>query len=243
MWNLRRACSGEGGVPRGWARTEHTEWRKTLAETFDIAETKCEFERDGCAIIRGCLTRAELDELTERTEIYLGRRDLGFRDRSRPFAGTLKNLNVDDPWFSDQLHHGKPARIVGALLDDSLDPATAALFDRIPGEKRGIDPHFDAIGHRRRGATLWIALDKADTGNGCLRYARGSHRLRFESKVGLDGFDDDTDGVLKVELEPGDAAVHSSLLVHWSTPNTSGRSRRGISFFYWAASSTAHDAH
>ena len=86
------------------------------------------------------------------------------------------------------------------------------------------------------GATIWIALDRADQENGCLRYVRGTHKLDLQSKIGLD-FDADSEGAIAVEVNPGDAAIHSALTVHWSEPNRSDRSRKAISYFYWAASS------
>ena len=197
-----------------------------------------EFSRDGCVVIRNFLNRAELAELDTRTEGYLerGKHRERFAEKEA-FAGTLKNLNVHDEWFDRLLREGRPANVVSHLIDDKLHPATAAFFDRLPGEKSGIAPHFDALGHRRFGATLWIALDDSRKENGCLYYVRGSHAQRYDSKIGLNGFDESTEGAFAVELKPGDAAVHSSLTIHWSKPNRSQRSRRGVSFFYWAASS------
>ena len=197
-----------------------------------------EFTRDGCVVIPNFLDHSELSELDARTEAYLerGRHREKFVE-AKAFAGTLKNLNVDDQWFDQMLRYGRPTEVVSYLINDELHPATAAFFDRLPGEETGIDPHFDAIGHRRAGATLWIALDDTRKENGCLYYVKGSHRQRYESTVGLTGFDESTEGAFAVELSPGDAAVHSSLTVHWSNPNRSDRSRRGVSFFYWAASS------
>ena len=201
----------------------------------------CEqFARDGCVVIPDFLDRVELAELDSRTEAFLERGKHRERfQNAKAFQGTLKNLNVDDEWFDQQLRTGRPAEVVSRLLDDELHPATAAFFDRLPGEETAIAPHFDALGHRRKGATLWIALDDTRKENGCLYYVKGSHKQRYESKVGLAGFDDSTKGAFAVELKPGDAAVHSSLTIHWSQPNQTKRSRRGVSFFYWAASSKA----
>lgn len=196
------------------------------------------FSRDGCVVIPSFLNPEELAELDARTEAYLerGQHREGFA-KKKAFAGTLKNLNVHDEWFDKLLREGRPADVVAHLLDDKLHPATAAFFDRLPGETSGIAPHFDALGHRRQGATLWIALDDTCKENGCLYYVKGSHKKRFESKVGLAGFNESTEGAFAVELNPGDAAVHSALTVHWSHPNQTNRSRRGVSFFYSAASS------
>lgn len=207
---------------------------------MDLNELRTEFSRDGCVVIPSFLSSSELEELDARTEAYLERGKHRKRfAKEKAYAGTLKNLNVDDKWFDELLRDGRPAHVVSHLLDDELHPATAAFFDRLPGEETAIAPHFDAIGHRRNGATLWIALDESRKENGCLYYVKGSHKQKYESKVGLAGFDEFTEGAFAVELNPGDAAIHSALTIHWSYPNQTQLSRRGVSFFYSAASSKA----
>ena len=196
----------------------------------NVDQIKRDFVRDGCVIIPGFLSRAELSEIQARTERCMREHESVWRGPTR------KNLQDIDPWFEEQFRRGRQVGLIETLLDDALDPATAACFDRVPGESRAILPHFDAIGHRREGATIWIALDRADQGNGCLHYVRGTHRLDLPSKLGLD-FDTRSEGAIAVEVNPGDAAIHHSLTVHWSEPNRSERSRKAISYFYWAASS------
>tara|TARA_E500000331_G_scaffold101684_1_gene98584 strand:+ start:2756 stop:3286 length:531 start_codon:yes stop_codon:yes gene_type:complete len=148
----------------------------------------------------------------------------------------VKGMERTNSWFTDQLISGKHVALIKALLEDELEPATAAFFDRIPGETEGITPHFDAIGHGSSGATIWIALDKADTENGCLYYVRGTHKNEYEHSLNLP-FDVNSEGAFPVEINPGDLAIHNSRTVHWSLANESGRSRRAVSYFYWAASS------
>ena len=196
----------------------------------NVDQIKRDFLRDGCVIIPGFLAREELTELQARTEHWM-RQHVG-----GSLAKTRKNLQKDDPWFAEQLTRGRQVGLIETLLEDALEPATAAFFDRVPGESKAIAPHYDAVGHRRMGATIWIALDRADQENGCLRYVRGTHKLDLQSKIGLD-FDANSEGAIAVEVNPGDAAIHSALTVHWSEPNRSGRSRKAISYFYWAASS------
>ena len=196
----------------------------------NVDQIKRDFLRDGCVIIPGFLSREELSELQARTEHWMRKHMGATRDTIR------KSLQGDDPWFAEQLASGKQVGLIETLLDDALEPATAAFFDRVPGESKGLMPHFDAIGHRRKGATIWIALDRADEENGCLRYVRGTHRLDLPSKMGLD-FNAESEGAIAVEVNPGDAAIHSALTVHWSEPNRSGRPRKAMSYFYWAASS------
>lgn len=212
------------------------------APNMDLDALREEFSREGCVVIPNFLDPIELAELDARTESYLerGKHREQFA-KKKAFAGTLKNLNVHDEWFDRLLREGRPAHVIAHLLEDALHPATAAFFDRLPGETSGIAPHFDALGHRRQGATLWIALDDSRKDNGCLYYVKGSHKKKYESKVGLEDFNASTEGAFAVELKPGDAAVHSALTVHWSHPNQTNRSRRGVSFFYSAASSKGVD--
>jgi phytanoyl-CoA hydroxylase len=157
---------------------------------------------------------------------------------SELYPGVVKNLNKIDPWFEDQLERGKQTELIAALLEQELEPASAAWFDRIPGESSGIKPHVDALSDRREGATLWIALERADRENGCLHYLKGSHRRKLPSQESLEQLLSDSESeVVAVEAEPGDAILHSSSTVHWSGANRSQRSRKAISYFYWVAAS------
>ena len=209
---------------RGSAALESTDW----AENLD--RMKRDFLRDGYLVSPGVLSQEELSEFRARTEHCM-------REHESLWRGpTIKNLQGLDPWFEEQLWRGRQVGLIEALLDDALEPATAAYFDRIPGESGANRPHFDAIGHRRDGATIWIALDRADRENGCLHYVGGTHRLNLPSRIGLD-FDARNESAVAVEVNPGDAAIHHSRTVHWSEPNRSERPRKAISYFYWAASS------
>ena len=198
---------------------------------MSLEQLKRDFDRDGYVVLRGFLSAEELEELRTRAEGCLSE-----AERGEEYPGVVKNLNKVDPWFEDQLQRGRQRELISALLEDDLEPATAAWFARLPGETAGIRPHLDAVGHRQKGATIWIALDRADRENGCLYYARGTHRQELPSVVGLEGFSAESEEAVAVEVEPGDAAIHSSLTVHWSEANRSQRLRQAISYFYWAAS-------
>ena len=198
---------------------------------MSLEQLKRDFDRDGYVVVRGFLSREELEELRIRAEGCLGE-----ARRSEEYPGVVKNLNRIDPWFEDQLQRGKQAELISALLEDDLEPASAGCFERIPGETSGIKPHIDAIGHRRKGATVWIALDRADRENGCLFYVKGTHRQDLPSVVGLEGLSAESEEAVAVEVEPGDATIHNSRTVHWSEANRSQRPRQAITYFYWAAS-------
>jgi phytanoyl-CoA hydroxylase len=89
--------------------------------------------------------------------------------------------------------------------------------------------------------TCWIALDDSTLENGCVQYARGSHReLRPHKRSGVKGNSlmmaeppapgefEEVAGV----LPRGGAILHHCVLMHRSEPNRSARSRRGLLIVY-----------
>ena len=119
---------------------------------------------------------------------------------------------------------------------------TAAYFDKPRGKAVDVGPHADS-GGKRNGATLWVALDRADLRNGCLCYLKGSHvadrGAQTNDAMCRDTFkhiDEKAPNAMHFIAEPGDAIIHSSLTVHWSRkPEGASSPRRALSFFYWAA--------
>jgi ectoine hydroxylase-related dioxygenase (phytanoyl-CoA dioxygenase family) len=97
--------------------------------------------------------------------------------------------------------------------------------------------------------TAWIALDRSDTENGCLRVIPGSHRdqiLHPHMK------EDRPDLVLNqraeekyfekqsaedVVLEPGQMSLHEVYMIHGSNPNRSPRRRAGVAIRYMPGTS------
>lgn len=90
--------------------------------------------------------------------------------------------------------------------------------------------------------TIWLAVDRSTTENGCLRVVPGSHRQDFFSLRGNDGEDNVLDGrsdvdvdestAVDLELEPGDVEVHHPNILHSSRANTSPHRRAGLTIRY-----------
>ena len=97
--------------------------------------------------------------------------------------------------------------------------------------------------------SVWIAVDAATPGNGCLRVIPGSHRRREIGKHdfnGADGLslpleirDDEFDASTAhdIVLDPGQVSLHDIYLIHGSEPNRSGRPRRGMTLRYMPTTS------
>lgn len=208
-------------------------------EHTDLADLKHRYDEDGFVVLRGHLHDPELAELRQRANALasalLAKRGSG--GKVAPFANVLKNLNLDDAWFAQQLTAGDHLSLMRMLIGSDLAPASAAWFNRPPGSAERIDPHIDGVGRPRIGqvgATIWIALDAANVVNGCLHYARGSHKVAHPPGLPIPGFQTATADAVPVEVSAGDAVVHSALTVHWSGPNPSENPRRAVSYFYWA---------
>lgn len=106
-------------------------------------------------------------------------------------------------------------------------------------------PDFDKT--RMTAVTIWIAVDDAHEGNGCLSLLPGSHRARrVEEPEGKadELFDSPTEPSLNVEklwpdLTPvvvprpaGSGVMFTGYTAHMSTRNHSGQDRRAVSFAY-----------
>ncbi|MGN6564813.1 MAG: phytanoyl-CoA dioxygenase family protein [Thermomicrobiales bacterium] len=81
--------------------------------------------------------------------------------------------------------------------------------------------------------TVWIALDNATVDNGCLHYIPGSQHCGYVEPGHVANLvaqlqDDD----VLVPREPGYAAFHHRLTLHYTGPNTTPNRRRGIALHY-----------
>lgn len=91
--------------------------------------------------------------------------------------------------------------------------------------------------------TVWLAIDRSDRSNGCMRVLPGTHRGGFSEYEAVDGrsntFDtqikdvDDTRAVY-FELDPGECSLHDSRIIHGAAANRSDRRRCGYTMRYFS---------
>ena len=207
-------------------------------QDLDLPALARTFDEDGFVVLRGYIRPPDLEDFKSRAVRLMTLEESG----DGKYAAVRKNLQKHDPWARDYLHNGPQVPIIAALIGDEVVPATFGSFEKRPGKEDRVDPHFDAVGLHATGecpgATMWIALDPARQRNGCLHYLRGSHKRKFESKVGLDirAYEDDA---VSMEAAPGDAFIHHARTVHWSGHNQTGEPRRAAAMFYWAKTAAA----
>ena len=103
-------------------------------------------------------------------------------------------------------------------------------------------------------ASVWLALEPVDEGNGCMQVIPGTHldEMRKHHQIDsekdkaslsleIDTQDFDESKAVSIVLDTGDCSVHHSHLIHGAKANSSGRSRHGLVMRYMPTSSIRAD--
>ncbi len=203
----------------------------------------------------GLFDSHEVAELRREADRLLTRTDLISRENARcrwqPHYETGEMLfECFDPYFdisplfADYSQHPKLCKMVEQIYGEPGHVCHNQLIYKPPGSK-GYDLHQDYVGwpiFPKSFHTVAIALDPNDEETGCIEAYPGCHK---------DGLLTPADGAfhhlsadqlaekpcVRLELEPGDAAVFGCLLPHVSGPNRShNRWRRTLFYCFNAAS-------
>jgi phytanoyl-CoA hydroxylase len=223
--------------------------------TFDAL--KPAYDRDGFVVACGFLPPDEFAELVRELDRYV--RDVVptlpdtaafYLDRARP--ETLKQLQhmTGDPYFAAYASHPRWLALARALVGEDVTCLGPEWFDKPPASDSPTPPHQDNYYFNLvppHVVTVWVALDPADDGNGCLRYVAGSHRrgVRPHGRSAVLGFSQgvtdygpaDRAAEVAAHLQPGDAVAHHGNTIHRADPNRSpGRHRRAFAMVFRGAS-------
>ena len=227
-----------------------------MKNDLNLEALRTEYERDGYVIIRGLYNAEEYKDLSDNLDRYVSKvvptlpKDQAFfDDYSKPETlRKMQSLNKHDAWFQNFMQNGKHVAIQEHLMRDKCDPQGLEWFNKLPYDTSATPAHQDCFYWCRKpniASGIWIAIDEVEIANGCLWYARGSHRdgikphgssgvLGFSQ--GLLGFDPSKVDGVPIELQPGDAVAHSSATIHWSGVNSTNRTRRAVATFCYGAS-------
>lgn len=94
--------------------------------------------------------------------------------------------------------------------------------------------------------TVWLAIDRSNKENGCMRVIPGSHTNGFSEYENVDSqanlfptrikqSDVDESKAVYFELEQGECSLHDSRIIHGATPNKSPYRRCGYTMRYFSA--------
>jgi phytanoyl-CoA hydroxylase len=214
---------------------------------------KADYDRNGFVIVRQLLPEAEFDKLVANLDRYI--RDVVptlddvhafYDDKSRP--ETLKQLQHMgcDPFFREYTAHPVWNQLAEALVGEESKATEPEWFNKPPGTDHATPAHQDNYYfclNPPNVVTIWMALDRVDEENGCLRYVPGSHlpplRPHSRSKVlgfsqGISDYSDaDRQREVPIYLNPGDVVAHHGNTIHRANANRSAtRSRRAFAMVY-----------
>lgn len=210
------------------------------------------YHRDGIVIPRFRLPKPKVDRLVDELDrviaanpgvrpeklisIHVEKGAEGI-DGSRAFLDLARDTDVLD--------------LVEALIGPDLILWGCHMFCKTAGDGLEVPWHQD--GHYwpirpLATCTVWIALERSDSENGCLRVVPGSHRnrvlhahmkeagdLALSDKIEATAFDEDE--AYDVVLEPGQMSLHDVYMIHGSAANRSSRRRAGLAIRYMPATS------
>lgn len=96
---------------------------------------------------------------------------------------------------------------------------------------------FDGI------VTVWLAIDRSNRENGCMRVIPGTHNNGFSEYENVDEGENifsteikkiDESKAIYFELEPGECSLHDSRIIHGAPPNKSPNRRCGYTMRYFS---------
>lgn len=146
----------------------------------------------------------------------------------------------------DMLTHPPIVAIVRDLLGEDVIGWGSHFFCKMPHDGKAVAWHQDASYwplSPSKALTVWLAIDKADLENGCMKFIAGSHHkghLTYRESTEADHnvlnqtIDNPEQYGHEVidELEAGEVSIHSDLLLHGSEANNSDRRRCGLTLRY-----------
>ena len=224
---------------------------------------KQKFNRDGFAVIKNFFPADEKQHWLDQLQRYIDEivptvdpKLVYYEDKDRP--ETLlraERMNEHDPYFKSLCEEGPFRTLAELMLEGKVIPKHLDIMGKAPQIGPETPPHQDAyywMIEPNDALTLWVAIDRADEENGCVRYVRGTHRkgIRPHAKSKLFGFsqaitdygDEDERYAEPVCVDTGDVIAHHCVTVHRADPNKSPRMRRAMRIVYYGAHVKADQA-
>lgn len=217
------------------------------------------FDRDGFVFIPGFLSPEEVNELNENIRRFVSERlstmatnHYFYEDKND--TTTLKqmqDLEKYDAYFKTLAIDSKYEQLAQALLAEDVVCKTVEYFNKPPKIGKATPPHQDGyyfMLNPQQAATMWLALEKVDEENGCVKYVKGSHvkgmrahgrtsTLGFSQGIVDFGTEEDRKDEIAFPANPGDLLVHHSLTIHRAGANiTADRTRKAMGLIFFGVS-------
>ena len=227
--------------------------------SLNFQQAKDIFDENGFSILRGFIGEDAIGDINRNLERYiesvlptLSSSEVMYEDKNDPSTlFRLERMDEHDPYFKDMAASDLLIELAGQFLEDEIETRGVEFFGKAPGIGNETPPHQDGYYFMLTpptAMTFWIALDRADEENGCMRYITGTHRKRVRPHAMSDvlGFSqgivdfgpEDTALEQAAIVDPGDVIAHHCMTVHRTDPNPSNRPRRALGFVYFGKNAT-----
>jgi ectoine hydroxylase-related dioxygenase (phytanoyl-CoA dioxygenase family) len=167
--------------------------------------------------------------------------------------GNKSSDDLDTPHFYDQrllefLLSDEVLDLVEPIVGPNIALWSSHFICKDPYTGRATPWHEDSTYWQGRVSscdnivTVWLALDRSNKANGCMRVIPGSHSNGYSAYEEVDRQqymfgsqvkDVDESKAVYFELEPGELSLHDARMIHGATANTSPYRRCGYTMRYF----------
>ena len=207
--------------------------------TNEELRVESDFDRDGFKIFRNVIDSGLIAEASAHVDwLQKQHPDLSGEELGH-------TLLASDPFWVRLISDDRLLDIAQQFIGPDIALFASHYISKPPFSGKPVLWHQDAAFWNLEPmnvVTLWLAVDKSDDENGCLRIVPGSHKRKIEdlrdrsdianvlgSEIAVDV---DESEAFDVELEPGDVEVHHPNIIHGSKANLSPRRRAGLTIRY-----------
>jgi hypothetical protein len=198
------------------------------------------YHRDGYLAVTRLADDPDVEWLAHLCSALLAS-EAGRRDLAGPGPATLHQLLYPErrePKVLETSFFDRAASMGAQLMGrDDLDWFTHFIVKPARGGASTAwhqDVAYDPV-LRRRGCSVWLALDDATADNGCLRFIPGSHQWPVlphqpvgtdPRAVGMEAVGVDALTAVNVPARRGSGSVHDHRVLHAAGPNRTASARR-----------------
>jgi ectoine hydroxylase-related dioxygenase (phytanoyl-CoA dioxygenase family) len=221
------------------------------------AEQVASYRRDGYLLPRRqALAPARFAALKEIFEEHLAQAQAR---GERGDSGELDMPHARDPRLLEILLADELLDVVQPLIGPDIGLFASAFLSKEPRTGRATPWHEDSyfwegrFDRMDRIATVWIALDRVDRENGCMKVLPGSHLANAAEYTFADpdefSFDRvvvggvDESRAVYFELPEGEFSLHDARIIHGADQNRSPRRRAGYTIRYFSQQLRFDPAH
>ncbi len=230
-----------------------------------INNLKNDFKKNGYLAICPLFDKDKITEINKEIDRYIKvcvpkmpQHQVYYEDKSDPSSlKQIQQMFSYDEYFKDLIEQSVIRSIAEDILDEKAKPMNLQYFNKPPAIGKATPPHQDGYyWHLKepKAVTCWLALERVDEENGCIKYVRGSHKnetFRPHASSGVLGFsqgitdfgtDNDKRNTVEFAGEAGTFLMHDSRTIHWTEANRSQtRSRKALGLIYYAESAEVNE--